>query len=325
MKTRHAVLLPFFLFLCIQFAPAVTVGADYPEKPIRVLVGLGAGGVADLSLRALLRTAEKYVKQPMVVVNKPGASQTIALTELVASPPDGYTIAMATDGYKALTIHQQKLRFDPKAIRMLLGYARYRHVLFVRGDSPYARYDDFIALGKSNPAAMNYGGPGEGTAPDLIGKVFFRDVNIRPTYVPFKGSAEYVVAIMGGHLLSGIVDISGVAKEVEAGTLKLVVVFGDQRLKEFPQVPSSKEKGHSDLNLLNANLGIALHRDTPADRVAFLHDALRKAVEDPEFKKAADSIGLQALYTDPQALEEGIRNTERIGVPLLKELNLFVE
>ena len=325
MKTRHAVLLPLFLFLCTQFAPTVTMGADYPEKPIRVLVGLGAGGVADLSLRALLRTAEKYIKQPMIVINKPGASQSIALSELVASAPDGYTIAMATDGYKALTIHQQKLRFDPKAIRMLLGYARYRHVLFVRGDSPYAKYEDFVSLGKTNPAAMTYGGPGEGTAPDLIGKVFFRDLNIRPTYVPFKGSNEYVVAIMGGHLLSGIADISGVAKEAQAGTLKLVVAFGDKRLKEFPDVPSSKEKGHSDINLLNANLGVALHRDTPADRVKFLHDAFKKAVDDPEFKKAADSLGLQPLYTSPQAVEEGILNAERIGVPLLKQLNLFVE
>ena len=172
---------------------------------------------------------------------------------------------------------------------------------------------------------MNYGGSGEGSTPDLIGKVFFRDTGLRATYVPFKGSNEYLVAVMGGHLLSGVIDISGVRKHVKSGALKLVVVFADQRLEEFPDVPSSREKGISDLNIFNSTLLIAVHKDIPRERYVFLHDAFKKAIEDPEFRRLAQDMGLKVGYTSRQAVEEGIRRTNATSVPLIKELGLYAK
>lgn len=326
MRKEAGILFAIFFIPGLLFSAGLARGAEvYPEKEIRVIVGFPPGSAVELSVRAIVQVAAKYVKRPLVVLNMPGGAQTIAMAELVRSAPDGYTIAMTTDGYKSLTIHQQKLRFDPNAIRIVAGYARFTHVLFVKGDSPYAQYDQFIAYGRKNPEAMNYSGSGEGSAPDLIGKVFFRDTSLRATYVPFKGSNEYIQAVMGGHVLSGIIDISGVRRHVKSGALKLVVVFADQRLEEFPDVPSSREKGLSDLNIFNSILCIAVHKDTPPEKFAFLHDAFRKATEDPDFRKLAQDMGLKAVYTSPQAAEQGIQKTGAAGIPLLKGLGLFVE
>jgi tripartite-type tricarboxylate transporter receptor subunit TctC len=325
-KRYSAVVLGLVAALCCQLASVSAYAAeDYPEKEIRLIVGFPPGSAIELSIRALVQVASKHFKKPLIVINRPGAAQSIAMGELVGATPDGYTIGMTTDGYKSMTVHTQKMRFDPKAIKFVLGYARFRHVLFVRSDLPYARYDDFIAFAKKAPGAVAYGGTGEGSTPDLIGRVFFRDVNVKPTYVPFKGSNEYIAAVLGGHLQSGVIDISGVRRQVQSGQLKLVVVFGDNRLEEFPDVPSSKEKGHSDLNLFNSVLSIVVHKDVPAERVAYLHDTFKKAVDDPEFAKLTNDMGLKALYTSPQALDAGVLKMEALGVPLLKELKLFVE
>lgn len=322
------------LIKAILFGPALAMAltfwaslayALYPEKEIRVVVGFPPGSAIELSARAIVQVATKYVKTPLIVVNLPGAAQSIAMAELVKSPADGYTIAVTTDGYKSLTIHTQKLRFDPGNIHIVGGFARFRHVLFVKGDSPYAQFEDFVALGRRNPSAIEYAGSGEGSAPDLIGKVFFRDLKQRATYVPYKGSNEYVQAVIGGHVLSGIIDISGVSRYVKSGALKLVVVFADQRLDEFPDVPTTREKGLSDLNILNSIIGVAAHKDTPPERFAFLADAFKKAAEDPEFAALAHKMGLKAVYTSPQAAAEGLKKTENVGVPLLKALGLYVE
>lgn len=304
---------------------AGSASAQYPEKEIRVIVGFPPGSAIELSGRAIMQVAGKYIKQPLVIMNMPGGAQSIAMNELVKSSADGYTVAVTTDGYKSLTVHTQKLRFDPENIRFVGGFARFQHVLFVKSDSPYANFDTFVALGRKDPAKMEYAGSGEGSAPDLLGKVLFRDLKMRATYVPFKGSNEYVQAVMGGHVLSGIIDISGIARHVRTGALKLVVVLADQRLEEFPDVPTTRDKGLSDLNILNSIVAVAAHKDTPPERFAFLEDAFRKATEDPEFKAMAKKMGLRAVYTGPQAAAEGVEKTRALGVPLLKELGLYVQ
>ena len=117
-------------------APAL---AQYPDKPVRFLVGFPAGALTDLSARALANIASRYLEQQVVVVNVPGAAGALAMNELAKSAPDGYTIAMMTTSYKALVIHQQKPPYDIAEIRTLMGYAEFRQLLFVKGDSPVTR------------------------------------------------------------------------------------------------------------------------------------------------------------------------------------------
>lgn len=297
--------------------------AEYPEKEIRVVVGFPPGSVIELSGRAIMQVAEKYIKKPLVILNKPGAAQSIAMNELVGSPADGYTIAVSTDGYKATTRHTQVLAFDPEKIRYVAGYARFQHVLFVKGHSPYGTYDKFVALARREPKKIEWAGSGVGAAPQLLGEVFFRDLKIPATYVPFKGSNEYVQAVMGGQVLSGVIDFSGVAQYVKTGALDLVAVLADKRLEEFPDVPTAREKGLSELDILNGNIVVVTHADVPPDRFAFLVDAFRKAADDPEFKAMAKKMRLNVVYTPPSRMEEQAKKTGALTLPLIKELGLY--
>ena len=328
MRTKKRILLVGIVILMYQLFISGTVAAkerEYPEKAVRFLVGYAPGSVFDLSARALSKVAPKYLGKPLVVVNMPGAASTVALNELVKSTPDGYTIASASTGYSSTTIHQQKVPFDPKIPRPVLGYWDMRHGLFVRADSPYARLEELIDYGKKVPGGIKYGHSGKGIVTHLMGMALFKNANVTATDVPYKGSNDVVQAVIGGHILSGVTDISAVKQHVGSGTLKLVVVFLDERAEDFPEVPSSKEKGYVDVSVLNPIGFISIHKDTPLDRVETLHRALKKTIEDTEFREIMANIGQKCRYISPEMVEEKILKSERLGVPLLKELNLFVQ
>ncbi|MGE4243096.1 Bug family tripartite tricarboxylate transporter substrate binding protein [Ramlibacter sp.] len=295
----------------------------FPSKPIRVLVGFPPGSAPDISLRALMNVAGRHVGQPLVIVNKPGASQAVAMGELAAAEPDGYTIAMTTDGFLSLTVLQQKMPFDPADIGVLMGYTQFKHVLFVRGDAPFRKYEDYVAQAKSGPGAMDYGASGNGSAPDLLGKIVARHSRLDVTHVNFKGSNEIAQSVLGRHVKSGIVAVSGLAPQLKDGSLGIVLVFGEERLPEYPDVPTAEEKGIRNTAPFNSVLVLALPRKTPADRVKVLHDALRKAVEDPDFRKAVEPTGLMPKYFSPSDMSRLMSQGRDVGVPLLRELKLL--
>ncbi len=296
---------------------------QYPEKPLRFVVGLSAGSLTDLSARALAKVAAKYLDKPIIVTNATGAGQTVAMNEIANAQPDGHTMGMMTSSYQNLTIHMQKVPFDPKVLKPLLGYAELRYVLFVKADSPYAKFEDFIAYGKKNPGVINFGHSGRGTGIQVVGIAFFRNAGIQATDIPYKGSIDYLNAVLGGNLFSGVVDVSGVAQQARGGKVKLVVSFTEERMPEFPDVPTAREKGFPDLNSLNTLLCIVLHKDVPADRARVLHDALRKTTEDPELLKVLADMGLKGGYVPAATVQDMIVKAEKIGLPLLKELNLL--
>jgi tripartite-type tricarboxylate transporter receptor subunit TctC len=320
-RAATALLLPLML-MALPAAPAAAQ-ERFPSKEIRILVGFPPGSAAETTLRALVNAAAKHVSQPLVIINKPGASQAVAMGDLAAAEPDGYTIGMTTDGFLSLTVLQQKMRFNPDDLGVLLGYSQFQHVLFVRGDAPWRKYEDFLALAKKEPGGMDYGGTGSGTAPDLLGKVLARDAGVQMNYVPFKGSNEYIPSVMGKHVKSAIVAVSGIAPQLKDGSLAAVLVFGDERLKEYPDVPTSEEKGIRNTAPFNSILTLALPKKTPADRVKVLHDAFRKAVEDPDFRRAVEPTGLQARYFPPQEVQKRMATAREVGVPLLRELKLL--
>jgi tripartite-type tricarboxylate transporter receptor subunit TctC len=302
--------------------PSLSGAQTFPEREIRIVTGFPAGSAAEVSLRALVQAAQKYVDKPLLIINKPGGGQSIAMQDLISAPADGYTIGMVTDTFMGMTYYQYKLRFEADDIQPMVGYAQFRHVLFVKADSPYRKFEDFVAQAKREP--VSYGGTGVGTTPDMLGKIFARDLGLNLTYIAFKGSNEYVPSVMGGHVTSGIVDISGVAKQIEQGSLAGVVVFGSERLAEFPNIPTSTEKGvKTDLSMFNSVLTIVANRKAPADRTRLLQDAFTKAANDPEFRKSAAAAGLHAALFDSEQLRKRIEAARQLSIPMMKEMNLL--
>jgi len=302
-----------------------TVLAQFPDKPVRFILGFAAGGPTDLSVRALAAASARQLGQTLVVSNLTGAGGTLAMAELARSPADGYTISMTTSSYKAMTAHTQKLAFDPDEIRTLLGYAEFRHLLFVKADAPWATLEDLIAYGRANPGALKFGHVGAGSSLQLQGLLLFRSAGVQVTDVPYRGSSEFTNAVLGGHTNLAFIDIAGIRALARAGTVRLLVAITPQRFSDFPDVPTALEKGIQGPELFNPMVGVAIRRGTPPDRVKRLHDALRRATEDPEFVKALNDIGLKSGYVAPEAFDETVTRAEARAVPLLRELNLVTQ
>lgn len=326
MNTREKILLTVFFILFFQLFSSGIVGAkEYPEKTIQLFVGNPPGGSVDLSARVLSRGLTKYLGVAVAVVNMPGGSGAVALNEVAKSYPDGYTIGTLTVSFKGLTIHQQKVPFDVNLLKPIAGVWEFRQMLFVRSDSPLTNLEELIAYGRRNPGVITYGTPGAAGSTALQCNLFFRSAGIKAVQVPYKGAAEYIQAVLGGHIKSAVVDFAGIREHLRAGTLKVIVVFTNQRLKELPEVPTTVEKGFVDIDVLNPFYSIVVHRDTPADRVKKLHGALKKVTEDPEFTKTLEDMGLKGGYTPPEVVEEKISRSKTLVIPILKELNLFIE
>ena len=319
-----------FLVACLLAALCVPVcaqqfPAQFPDRPIRFILGFAAGGPTDLSVRALAAAATKQLGQPLVVSNLTGAGGTLAMAELARSPADGYTISMNTSSYKAMTAHTQKLAFDLAELKTLLGYAEFRHILFVRGNAPWNSYEELVAYGRANPGALKFGHVGPGTSLQLQGLLFFRSAGVQVTDVPYRGSSEFTNAVLGGHVDAAFIDIAGIRALARAGTAKLLVTITPQRFPEFPDVPTALEKGIQGPELFNPMVGVAIRRSTPPDRVRRLHDALRRATEDPDFVKALNDIGLKSGYIAPEAFDETESRAEARAVPLLRDLKLIAQ
>lgn len=317
-------LVAFAVGLASCLAPVATAVAQKAEKPVRFLVGFPAGALTDLSARALAGVASRYLEQQVLVVNVPGAAGSLAINELVKHAPDGNTLAMMTTSYKAIVVHQQIPPFDLVELKTLLGYAEFRQLLFVKGDSPFANFDDLIAYGRRNPGAIKFGHSGTGTSLHLQGLLFFRSAGIDAPDVPFKGSNDYLNAILGGHLPAAIIDIAGVRQLARTGTVKLVVAFVAERFPEFPDVPTAREKGFPGLEVFNPQLAVMIRNGTPPDRTRRLHDAFKRATEDPEFVKSLEVMGLKGGYIAPEAVDETVSKAEAKAIPILKELKIHV-
>lgn len=312
--------------LAVAMPAALNAQAQtFPDKPIRFILGFAAGGPTDLSVRALAAAAGRQLGQSLVVSNMTGAGGTLAMAELARAPADGYLISMHTSSYKAMTSHTQKLSFDLDEVRTLLGYAEFRHLMFVKADAPWANIDELIAYGKANPGALKFGHVGPGTSLQLQGLLYFRSAGVQVTDVPYRGSSEFTNAVLGGHVNVAFIDIAGIRSLARAGTARLLVTLTQQRFPEFPDVPTAIEKGIQGPELFNPMVGVAIRRGTPPDRVKRLHDALRRAIDDPEFVKALNDIGLKSGYTPPEAFDEVVTRAESRAVPLLKELKLTAQ
>ena len=310
---------------CLAGAVCAQSPAQFPDKPVRFILGFAAGGPTDLSVRALAAAGGRQLGQTLVVSNLTGAGGTLAMAELARSPADGYTISMTTTSYKAMTAHTQKAAFDMEELRTLLGYAEFRHLMFVKADAPWATLEDLFAYGRANPGALKFGHPGPGTSPQLLGLLLFRSAGVQVTDVPYRGSSEFTNAVLGGHTSLAFIDIAGIRALARAGSVRLLVAVTPQRFSDFPDVPTALEKGIQGPELFNPMVGVAIRRGTPPERIKRLHDALKRAAEDPEFVKSLNDIGLKSGYIAPEAFDETVTRAEARALPLLKELKLVAQ
>lgn len=258
--------------------------AEYPEKPIEVIVGYSAGGGTDVMARTTMPFVEKYLGEgtSIVVKNMPGASGQIGITEVAGSDADGYTLGTFNlPGMMARTLDREA-GYDRDSFTYLANVVNDPNVIVTSKDSGIETVDGLIAAAKENPFAITVGMSSLGGDDHFLLIKLQKQTETDFTIVPFKGSAPARTAVMGGHVAVGIFNVSEIAKF--QGELNVLGIAQAERSDFAPEVATFREQG---LDLINGSMrGVVAPAGLPEDVAAKLRDAFEKAAQDPEFIKA---------------------------------------
>ncbi|HZQ62480.1 MAG TPA: tripartite tricarboxylate transporter substrate binding protein [Casimicrobiaceae bacterium] len=278
MRLLREILVLVALIVTAGTAPA----QSFPEQPVTLICPWPAGGTTDVIFRVLAEGMSKHLGQRVVVDNKPGASGTLGAVQLTHAKPDGYTIAQMPITVFRLP-HMQKTTYDPMTdFTWIAGVSGYTFGVVVRADAPWKTWQEFIAHVKANPGQVSYATPGYGTTLHITMDEIGRHDGLQWVHVPYKGTAETIQAVMGGHV-QALADSTGWAELVDAGKLRLLAIWNAERSRHWPDVPTLKELGY-DL-VVNSPYGIAGPKGMDPKTVATLNEAIRKAMDEPAFEK----------------------------------------
>ena len=313
---------PSFALSAAALALCLAVPAqaqNFPNRPIKLVIAFPAGGPTDITMRALADGASKALGQPVVVENKPGAGGTLPAQALQSAPADGYTVAQIPLGVFRLP-YTTKLTWDPvKDIHYVLNVTGYAFGLVVPSDSPIKSWTHFVGYAKANPGKLTYGSTGTMTSPHLTMEQAAQKAGVQLTHVPYKGSADLMQALLGGHIMAAA-DSTGFAPHVEAGKLRVLNTWGDKRLEKFPDAPTLKELG---LGLVqNSPFGIGAPRDTPPAVVKRLHDAFKTAMEQPAYVDALKRYDMVPMYMSSAQYRKFAQDTFAQEKALIDKLGL---
>ena len=312
-------IIKFFITICIVlFGTLATAQDKYPSRPITFIIPWPAGGTADASMRAIGESLSKNLGVPVIVENRPGASGMLGVSQLVASKPDGYTI-----GQIPLSItrqhHMGTISFNPLTDITYLGRtAGLTFGLAVNSDSPIKTFSDYVRYAKLNPGKLNYGSTGIGTNTHVYMEEIAEQVGIQLNHIPFKGGTDNLNALLGGHTDS-MMDSSVWAPYVQSGKLRLLAVFTDQRLADFPNVPTVGELGIRISGTAPNGIGAPKGLDPSIAKI--LENAIEKAAKDTPHIDALKKYGMNLMWQSRKDYEQYIKeihNKERMLVERLK-------
>jgi tripartite-type tricarboxylate transporter receptor subunit TctC len=300
-------------------APAVVRAQAWPSQPVRLVIAFPAGGPTDITMRVLADNAGKVLGQQVLVENKPGAGGTLPAQQLQLARPDGYTLAQIPLGVFRLP-YTTRINWDPvKDISYIIGVTGYAFGLVVPADSPLKTWTHFVAWAKANPGQLTYGSTGVLTSPHLTMEDIAQQAGLQLNHVPFKGSADLMQAILGGHIMAAA-DSTGFAPHVAAGKLRVLNTWGEQRLPKFPDVPTLKELG---LPIVQASpYGIGGPKGMEAKLVQRIHDAFKQAMEMPNHVEALARYDQQLMHMNPQRYARFAEETFRREKALVDRLGL---
>ena len=269
------------------------VAQNFPEKAITLVVPYSAGGTTDVAMRALAEATSKQLGQRVVVDNRTGVAGTLGPASIVNTRPDGYVIAQMP-----ITVfrvpYMQKGSFDPlNDFTWIIHVSGYTFGVAVRADSPWTTWQEFIAYAKANPGKVSYSTPGHGTSLHITMEEIAQREGIQWLQVPYKGAADALIALRGGHV-TAMADSSTWGEMVDAGQVRLLVTWGENRTRRWPNVPTLKDLGYGIVS--NSPYGIAGPKGMDPKVVKILHDAIRKAMDDPAYQKVLERLDQDNVY-----------------------------
>jgi tripartite-type tricarboxylate transporter receptor subunit TctC len=292
----------------------------YPSKPITMIVPWPAGGSTDRHLRTLAEIASKHLGQTIVVENKPGAGGTLGPGQMaLTAKPDGYTIAQFPMGMLRIP-HMQKTQWNPLTdFSYIIGVSGYTFGFTVKADSPYKTFNDYIEAARKNPGKVDYGSTGIGTSPHLLMEEVAANAKVQLVHVPYKGNADLQQALLGGHVQAQS-DATGWDKFVDSGQMRLLVTFGDKRTKRWPDVPTAKDLGYGVVS--SSPYGLVGPKGMDPAIVKTLHDAFKKAMDDPKHLEVLAQLNQEVWYRSGDEYQQWAKETYAKDKALIERLGL---
>jgi tripartite-type tricarboxylate transporter receptor subunit TctC len=279
-----------------------------------------AGGSTDRHLRALAEIASKHLGQQVIIANQPGGGGTTGPGNMaLQAKPDGYTIAQFPMGMLRIP-HMQKTQWNPLTdFTFIIGVTGYTFGFVVKADSPYKTFNDYLEAARKQPGKIDFGSTGTGTSPHLLIEEVADAAKVELNHIPFKGNADLMQALLGGHVMAAS-DATGWDKFVDSGQMRLLVTFGENRIKRYPNVPTAKELGLGVVS--NSPYGLAGPKGMDPAVVKALHDAFKKAMDDPQHLAVLEQLNQPVWYKNSADYGTWARETFGKERALIERLGL---
>jgi tripartite-type tricarboxylate transporter receptor subunit TctC len=300
--------------------------ADYPTRPIRIIVPFAAGGGADAVARVVGQHVGESLGQSVVVENRGGAGSIIG-TDLVAkADPDGYTLLLGQSGPISINPAVYKsLPYDPaRDLAPISMTNSYPYVLVVNAKLPVHSLQEFVALAKSKPGSMNYGTTGVGAANHLVTELFCRKAGLQMTHIPYRGTSLAVADLVAGQVTLVFSDPVSALSHVQAGTLRALAVTSPQRSPVAPQVPTVAESGYPDAEAV-AWHGIFAPAKTPSAIIERLNVEIVKALQKPDVRELLNKQAMQPVGDTPEAFAAFLKKDIATWKEVAAAANVSVE
>ncbi len=313
--------------LAAGFAAVVLTGAGaadpaYPVRPVKIMVGASAGGGTDIIARMLAEKFSDALKQPFVVENRPGASNTIAADLTTKAAPDGHTLLVATNTGQAIAPHLIKLGYDPlKQLQPVGLIVVVPNVLVVSALVPANDVKELVALAKAKPGMLKYASSGVGSTQHIAGEAFDQAAGIKTIHIPYKGSSQAHVDLMSGEVEMMFDTTSSAMPQIRAGKFRPLAVTSPQRSPELPGVPTIAEAGYPAAEMTTW-YGLFVTAGTPKAVVDQLHTEPQRILRLPEVQARLKGLGGEpGSLSVEQFTEMNRAEYERFG-KLIKSANI---
>ncbi len=293
-------LLQILVLMNVFVLGSTNAEVKYPTKTVTIVVPQTAAGATDFLARLVAEKLTAKWGQPVVVENRPGGGGIIGLQAVAKSQQDGYTLLMSSDGPQAINVSMYKsLPYDPiKDFTPIVTIATVSFLLVVRADHPAKNFNDFLKQAKQNPG-IQFGSAGTGSLNHLIGEMINQETNAKMQHIPYKGAAPALVDLMGGHVPVIVASVPSVAKQIDSGTLKALVVSSNKRSKRLPNVPAVSEFGFIDFGV-SPWVGLLGPANLNPQIVEKINKDISQILNQEDVKKKIADLGMEILRTNPK-------------------------
>ncbi len=289
---------------------APVAAQDYPTKTIQIINPFPPGAVTDIVARILAPKMSGLLGQQVVVINKAGGGGAVGIQAARDAAPDGYTILVTPPPIVLIPIVNKNSGFTLKDFVPLTLATSSPNTTVVKADAPWKSLEDVLAEAKKNPGQLTYGSAGPGTTPHFIGELVKLKTKIDMTHVPLGSESAAATAVLGGHVNIAFLTLGTTRSHIEAGTMRALAVASNRRLKDFPNVPTTVEKGFSELNL-KIWVGFFAPAKTPPAIAKRLAGAIGESLKDAEVTAQIEKAQALVENLGPQEAAKFLAEEER--------------